>query len=300
MPEEMKPLVSAIIPNYNYARYVGEAVESALGQTYPNIEVIVVDDGSTDNSLEVLEQYRDRIKIIEQKNSGVCVARNRGVAESTGEYIAFLDADDVWLPEKIEKQVAVFEHDSMVSFSTTGAFTIDTKGAVTGELSPGKTGTVTKDLLLFEQAAMVAPASTGFIRKETFLKLNGFDARLSTAADWDFCFRASLLGPFGFVEAPLIKYRFHGSNMHGNVSLMEKDMMLCYSKAFENKDPALVRIRSKSYGNLFRVLAGSYFLAGQYGDFVRTAAKSIWFRPSAIGYFASFPIRRLRSGLAKK
>lgn len=299
MPKEMKPLVSAIIPNYNYARYVGEAVESALGQTYPNIEVIVVDDGSTDNSLEVLEKYRDRIKIIEQKNSGVCVARNRGVAESKGEYVAFLDADDVWLPEKIELQIDVFENDSTVSFSNTGAITIGTDGTQIGELSPGMTGRVTEGLLLFEQSVMVAPASTGFIRKETFLALNGFDARLSTAADWDFCFRASLLGPFGFVDAPVVKYRLHGNNMHGNISLMEKDMVLCYLKAFAANDPALARIRSRSYGNLYRVLAGSYFRAGKYVDFLRTAAKSVWYRPAGIGYFAAFPMRRLVSGLTK-
>ena len=104
----MKPLVSAIIPNYNYSRYIGEAVESALNQTYKNIEVIVVDDGSCDDSLKVLSAYVDRIKVVSQKNAGVAMARNNGVEVSTGEYVAFLDADDVWLPDKVEKQVDRF------------------------------------------------------------------------------------------------------------------------------------------------------------------------------------------------
>ncbi|HCA58980.1 MAG TPA: hypothetical protein DEP46_13490, partial [Blastocatellia bacterium] len=155
----MKPLVSAIIPNYNYARYVGEAVESALGQTYPNIEVIVVDDGSTDNSLEVLEQYRDRIKIIAQKNSGVCVARNRGVAESEGEYIAFLDADDVWLPEKIEKQVEKFASGKDLGLVHVGVIDIDASGDELASHLNGMEGDVAAELMMFESAVILGGGS---------------------------------------------------------------------------------------------------------------------------------------------
>lgn len=287
----MKPLVSAIIPNYNYARYVGEAVESALGQTYPNIEVIVVDDGSTDNSLEVLEQYRDRIKIIEQKNSGVCVARNRGVAESTGEYIAFLDADDVWLPEKIAVQMNEFEEAPEAAFANCGMQLIDLDGKPLGSLVEGKSGNVSSTLLSFNEPATVGIASTGLVSRKMFETVGGFDSRLSTAADWDFCFRLSASGDFIFNPKPMVKYRMHSSNMHGNIAVMEKDMVLCFDKAFsevgEHQDH-----RNEYYGNLFRVLSGSYFRAGKYGDFLRTAVKSVWYRPAGIGYFAAFPLRR--------
>ena len=104
----MKPLVSAIIPNFNYARFVCEAVESALAQTYDHLEVIVVDDGSSDDSLQVLKQFGDRIRVIAQPNAGVAASRNNGAAASSGEFVAFLDADDLWAPDKIAAQVEVF------------------------------------------------------------------------------------------------------------------------------------------------------------------------------------------------
>ncbi|HEY0656892.1 MAG TPA: glycosyltransferase family A protein, partial [Pyrinomonadaceae bacterium] len=102
------PKVSVIIPNYNYAKYIAETIDSVLAQTYPNLEVIVVDDGSKDDSLKILRSYGDKITVIEQKNQGVARARNIGTAYSNGEYIAFLDADDVWLPEKLARQMEKF------------------------------------------------------------------------------------------------------------------------------------------------------------------------------------------------
>src|ERR1017187_8226572 len=103
------PLVSAIIATYNRAYIVCEAVESILNQTYKNIEVIVVDDGSTDNTQEILKQYGGRIHVIYQKNSGPAAARNRGIRESRGEIISFLDSDDLWLPTFVERQVSVLQ-----------------------------------------------------------------------------------------------------------------------------------------------------------------------------------------------
>jgi glycosyltransferase involved in cell wall biosynthesis len=291
----MKPLVSAIIPNYNYARYVGEAVESALAQTYPNIEVIVVDDGSTDNSLEVLERYQGRIKLIQQKNSGVCVARNRGVEESTGEYIAFLDADDVWLPEKLSVQMQGFQASTKAVFSNCGMRLIDLDGECVGTLTEGKSGDVSTYLLSFDGPAVVGAASTGIVSRKVFESVGGFDPRLSTAADWDFCFRVAQLGEFIFEPQILVNYRIHGTNMHGNIRVMEQDMLLCFEKAFA-KEGSHRDKRNVYYGNLFRVLSGSYFRGGEYVDFLRTAAKSLWYRPSGIGYFAAFPLRKLSGG----
>src|SRR5215204_4807622 len=101
----LNPLVSVIIPNYNYAQYLTQTLDSVLSQTYPHVEIIVVDDGSTDGSQEVLRNYTDRVTWFQQRREGVSVARNRGVQESHGQLIAFLDADDVWLPAKLERQV---------------------------------------------------------------------------------------------------------------------------------------------------------------------------------------------------
>ncbi len=103
--------VSVIIPNHNYSQFVGEAIESVIAQTYKNFELIVIDNGSTDNSKQVLESFKKKypkIKIYFQKNLGQAGARNRGIDESKGNLIAFLDADDVWMPNKLEEQVKLF------------------------------------------------------------------------------------------------------------------------------------------------------------------------------------------------
>src|SRR5208283_2367398 len=99
------PLVSVVIPTYNCGRYICETVESALGQTYSPVEIIVVDDGSTDDTRERLTTYGDRVRYIYQQNTGPAVARNRGVQDAQGDWIAFLDADDLWLPYRLELQV---------------------------------------------------------------------------------------------------------------------------------------------------------------------------------------------------
>src|SRR5688500_14867542 len=105
---ESLPFVSCLITTYNYGRYVGEALDSVLAQDYPadRREIIVVDDGSTDDTPQVLARYADRVKIIRQANAGVCAATERGLSETRGELIATLDADDVWLPGKLHRQVA--------------------------------------------------------------------------------------------------------------------------------------------------------------------------------------------------
>lgn len=293
----MRPLVSAIIPNYNYARYVGEAVESALSQTYSNIEVIVVDDGSTDNSLEVLAQYRDRIKIIRQENSGVSVARNRGVAESSGDYIAFLDADDVWLPEKIEKQVRRIQSEDSIGIVHVGVIDIDASGKELATHLNGMEGEVASELMMFERAVILGGGSGVMIPRKVFDKVSGFDEALSTSADWDLYFRISCDFSVGFIGEPLLKYRLHGSNMHSNVSRMEREMLFAYEKFFSRTSSEIGRNASKAYGSLYRMLSGSYFRSGKYVSFIRTALLSCFNDPRSIAYFIKFPVREVRRNL---
>ena len=124
------PLVSIIIPSWNTAAYVGEAVDSALAQTYPNIEIIVVDDGSTDNTKELLQPYADAGKIhyVYQANKGLAGARNTGIRMAKGEYIAFLDDDDEWLPAKLDRQVAFLDADHSVSMVFCKEWLMDAEG----------------------------------------------------------------------------------------------------------------------------------------------------------------------------
>lgn len=287
----MKPLVSVIIPNYNYERYLREAIDSALGQTYPNIEVIIVDDGSHDGSREIIESYGDKITPVFQQNQGVSAARNNGVATCRGEFVAFLDADDIWVPEKIERQMAEFQTHDRVGLVHCSMTLITPDGRVIGEISQGQDGAVAHEFLLFERGVVIGAASTAIVLRKAFDEVGGFDKRLSTAADWDFCYRLSTNYEIGFVREPLALYRMHGSNMHGNLEAMEHDMLLGYDKAFSSGATADM---GRCYGNLHKTLAGSYFQAGQYLNFLKHAAKSIWNKPSHIGYFLKFPARRLQ------
>lgn len=287
----MKPLVSAIIPNYNYAQYVAEAVESALDQTYESLEVIVVDDGSKDGSLEVLEKFGDRIKVITKQNAGVSAARNTGVAASSGEYVAFLDADDAWLPEKIEKQLELFTTVTSVGMVHTGVVEVDESGARLRDDTNGMEGSVSGELLLFERPVILGGGSGIVVSRKAFEEAGGFDTRLSTSADWDFFYRIASRFSVGFVPDALLRYRIHGTNMHGNIAAMEHDMLLSYDKAFADGPQADKR---RCYGNLHKVLAGSYYRAGQYRDFIRHAIKCLSKTPDHFGHFALFPFREFR------
>ena len=127
------PRVSVIIPTYNRARFIAETVQSVLDQTFTDFEIVIVDDGSTDNTREVMGSFQDsRIKYIYQKNNGVCIARNNAINASSGEYLAFLDSDDVLLRNSLEKRVEVLDRHPEVGFSYGQAYLMDEGGQVFG------------------------------------------------------------------------------------------------------------------------------------------------------------------------
>ena len=287
----MKPLVSVIIPNYNYDSFLREAVDSVLSQTYERVEVVVVDDGSTDSSRDVIESYGGRIKGVFQSNRGVSAARNHGVSVSSGQLVAFLDADDAWMPEKLERQVEALVASEGFDAVHVGVEEVDASGAHMTFALDGLSGEVANELLRLERSVILGGGSGILTTREAFDAVGGFDEQLSTSADWDFFYRIAKRGKVAFVEEPLLRYRRHGSNMHGNIGRMEREMLLAFRQAFESGAEAPRRI---CYGNLHRTISGSYFRAGDYRGFLRNAVLSVLNRPSNILYFASFPLRRMR------
>jgi glycosyltransferase involved in cell wall biosynthesis len=285
------PLVSVIIPNYNYARYLPQAIESALAQSYAPVEVIVVDDGSQDDSLEVLKGYGSRIRWVTQSNQGVAAARNHGALLSQGSFLAFLDADDYWLPAKLERQIERFLQKPELGLVYCGVDEFNEHGTVSLR-QDGMEGWVLPELLLLRRPAFFGGGSGFVTPRALFDEVGGFDETLSTSADWDLACRIAARRPFGFVPEVLLKYRLHRANMHTNVRVMERDMLLVYAKHFGQASTELQAIRRASYGRLHMILAGSYFRAGQYQQFGRHALKSLCLAPANSARLLGYPWRR--------
>lgn len=196
--------VSVIIPTFNSAHLVGQAIKSVLEQTYSDFELIVVDDGSKDKTGEVLASFGDRIRVITQENKGVAVARNVGIENATGEYIAFLDADDVWLPSKLDLQVKLLQQNPEVSIIYGDAYMADENGQIFNSIIARHRGRILATLL---QKNVVGNPSLVILRKACFSEVGLFDPQFKTLEDWDMWLRLATRFQFGFVPQPLIVIR---------------------------------------------------------------------------------------------
>lgn len=212
------PKVSVIIPCYNGARFLRQAIDSALTQSYPNVEVVVVDDGSTDDSGEIAHSYGDRIKVIEQPNSGLSAARNAGVKASSGDLIALLDADDVLLPECILNRVALLANDRVGLVA--GWFKeIDEQGVVLDRVPElRKVG----PLSAFRQAVRRnwGPPVGWTFRRRCFELCGGFDPLLRSCEDWDFVIRVASRFDIAYDPTVQVYYRLATGQMSSNYAVM--------------------------------------------------------------------------------
>lgn len=289
----MNTNISVIIPAHNYGRFIADAIKSAFNQTTRPYEVLVVDDGSLDNTASIVRGFGDAVRYIWQENAGVCAARNRGVAETSGELIAFLDADDIWANNKLEEQASVFLSDPEIGLVHCSILDFeDRTGEKIGVPSAGMSGWVADELLLWERQAVNVSGSAVMVSRSAFEAVGGFDERLKVAEDWDFCYRVARQFKVGFVPEPLVNYRIHGSAAHRNIAEMERGMRMFYEKAFADGGDVL-SLRDRSYGNFHRIIAGSYFQAREYRKALEHGMLSLWFRPAGLLYLLGFAYRRL-------
>ncbi len=287
-------LVSVVIPNYNCSAFLPAALESVCAQTYPDVEILVVDDGSTDDSLRVLEPYADRVRVLRQHNQGVSAARNHGIRESRGELIAFLDADDLWDREKLAKQVPLFANPS-VGIVYCAVEYIDEAGASLGTNHTGRRGRVLRSIALLEGTIVLAGGSTAVVRHACFDRAGHFDLEMSTAADWDMWRRIACHYEIDVVREPLMKYRLRPSSMHRNIAVFEHDMLRGFANMFADPEAREVHgLRRRAYATLFLMLSGSHLHAGNWRPSLRYAARSVMTWPPTLAYIAGMPLRRIR------
>lgn len=212
----MDPKVSVVISTYNHASFIAESIDSVLAQTYRDFEVIVIDDGSTDNTEEVLKPYLDRIRLIKQENSGLPVARNAGIKEAKGEYIAFQDSDDIWLPDKLEKQMKYLEKNPHFDLVCGNGISFGNEGNTERLLVRNKRlRAIEKEGVTLKNTyrkSRLFP-STWVIKKKVLEELGGFDTIFRTGQDVEFTYRFLLKHKAAFINEVLFKRRTHSTNI---------------------------------------------------------------------------------------
>jgi len=238
-----RPLVSVVVTAYNYAEFLAGAVRSVLGQTYPHFEIILVDDGSTDSTPEIARALAadPRISYIRQENAGQAAAKNRGVTGARGDLIAFLDADDLWMPQKLSRQVPLFERDPGVGVVFSRALWIDGAGrAVKVRALRPRRGRVLDDLIVDN----FVPFSSAVVRREAVEEAGGFDQSLRMGIDWDLWLRLACTYRFDYVDEPLIRYRVgHPGQMSKKIEerMIQSDTVM---ERFLRDNPGLVSPRA--------------------------------------------------------
>jgi glycosyltransferase involved in cell wall biosynthesis len=198
-----EPTVSVVVPAYNAAAFVRRAVDSVLAQTWASRELLVVDDGSTDGTLDVLASYGERLRVLTQANAGPAAARNHGLRAARARYVAFLDADDRWLPAKLERQVALLESRPEIGFCSTATRVVTEAGDPAGDWP---CTAIEGSLLetLFVRSAAVSGSTSGVLaRRELLLAADGFDEALRGFEDPDLWIRLAARSGYACIPEPL-------------------------------------------------------------------------------------------------
>ncbi|MEO0515965.1 MAG: glycosyltransferase family A protein [Cyanobacteria bacterium P01_A01_bin.116] len=237
--------VSVIIPAYNVEKTVLKTVNSVLEQSFTDFELIVINDGSTDGTLALLNEINHpRMKVFSFENGGLSTARNRGIAKATGDYVTFLDADDLWTPDKLALQVAQLDEHPDVGVVYSWTLTMSDDGT---EFHPGKSptlaGDVYGDLLI---SNFIASGSNIMVRRAAIEAIGGFDASLNSCEDWDCWLKLAAKWPFAVVPKPQILYRQTSGSMSSKVRVIEEAHLIVHHRAFRQAPQRLQHLEAAS------------------------------------------------------
>lgn len=257
------PTVSVAIPCYNGGRYIREAIESALGQTAADLEVVVLDDGSTDRSGEIVQAIGDpRIRYLRQDNRGLAATRNRLIREARGEYVAFLDQDDYWHPDKLERQLAMFRADARIALVYSDCFVVNAEGVVLGRWSRRNRfyrGHAFGPLL----ERNFIPLVSVIMPRAVFAELGEFQP-YKICEEYDLFLRCAAHYAIDYVEQPLACYRIHSGQFSRNYEIAVRELVSIYEgwrRQIDGGDRGLA-------ASLSRSLAMAYYNAGKSAVYV--------------------------------
>ena len=278
------PLVSVVIPVYNGEAHVARALDSVFAQTYGNLEVIAVDDGSDDGSAEILAGYGTRLALVRQENQGVAAARNAGIRRAAGQLVALLDQDDWWRPEKIARQVELFLSDERIGLVHTGVEHWDeATGEFTGPLDPDArperlAGDCFRRLLLDNQIYNSSVAVRASVLEE--VGLCDPQIRGNTVQDYDLWLRIARRARFGFVPEPLLVFRVHAGQGTWDRRLMLSEEARLLERVIAAEGLAPDRDVRRRMARLYDQLGTAQMDAGERRPARRSFARSLKWRPS--------------------
>lgn len=271
--------ISVVIPTYNYGKYIKCAIESVLKQTYKDFEIVVVDDGSTDNTKEILYQYFSQIQYYHIQNSGPAHARNFGIENSKGKYIAFLDADDIWVNTKLEKQIEVFRKNKEVGMVFTECEVF--KGNKVLKKKMGKKKLMKGDLAsnIFIFSGVATP--TVMVKKKVFENLGKFEESLTCAEDDNMWIRIASNYEVVLIDESLVMVRKHNENITIDINLILDDVKknieyLCSKYGDRVKNKILPKIRKKK-SKIFLARGYYHFSVNNYSVAKNEFSRSLKF-----------------------
>ena len=249
------PVISVILPVYNGERTIRETIESVLNQTFSGFELIVVNDGSKDSTLEILAQIEDpRLQVYSYPNAGVAASRNRGIARAVGEYLAFIDADDLWMPGKLKAQLKTLQRNPRAAVAYSWADCMDEAGRW---VRSGKRTAANGDvyaMLLLDNFLMCG--STPMIRRQALDQVGAFDESISPVADWDMWLR--LAAHYHFVCVPVVQamYRVSADSMSFDLARVEPACLTLCERAFARSPAHLQHVKKRGRANIYKYLTG--------------------------------------------
>ncbi len=270
------PLISVIIPVYNAGRTVLETIRSVQVQTFSDLEVIIINDGSTDDSLAKLQSIHDpRLAIFSYENGGLPVARNRGLDHAQGEYVSFIDADDIWLPEKLALQLQALEQSPTAgaAYSWTAAMQEQNSTISFAQASqPLFEGYVYPHLLLQN---FIGSGSNILVRREAIAAVGNFDPTLKSCEDWDFYLRLAAQHPFVLVPKNLVLYRQGAGSMSSKGAVMEQAGLTVIERAYAQAPEAFQAQKPRTLGRYYFYCAEQFLANAQSRQDVHQARQRV-------------------------